>query len=1012
MVPRPSRLAAVLAVLLMVNTLPVAMTEQMEDGGQMARVTGQGDDWDISRPVPLDPCPMPRAIGTVTPVISPTEEPLYAVDWDPSTGEALVGGTNGTVLEYNATTGFRAIQQDNNYTIRYIAFRPLNTSTFALLAGDDMSGSPGKASFLLLYDGTTFTRLATPAYKEIKGIAWSSDASFALLAATKGIDGVVLKYQGGSLSEIFTDNSRNYKAMCWGEQGAWLAGYNYDNSSLNIQGIDGSAVTVDVPGPALDIFATDLSWSKSLGSGLCTAELTTLLRFNALGAVKVTDGSLKGELQGVAWAPQRSLALIAGIDLSIEPGTDGLLFAYDGSKITLESSGRYAGLNDAAWNPGGRYALVTGDNGTVLRFNAPNTVPFCLIENPKSGALVSARTRVNGTALDPDGDPIISVKVKMDSGSWQDAAGGESWYFDWDTTTTGNGQHEVYARSNDGADDSPSDVRLVIVSNPNHPPEVSINSPAEGAGVTGTVVVSGTASDPDAGDAVTSVQVSIDNGQWTSATGTASWSYSWDTLTYDDGTHAVRARCSDGEANSTVASRTVTVQNHGPNAPPTCAITSPSGGDTVSGMALLQGTAADADNGVLAVFVRIDSGSWQQASGNTSWSYNWNTAPESGGSHLVSARAYDGIVNSSEVHINVNVNHPPACVITAPGESDQVSGRVQVTGAANDPDPGQEVTAVYVKIDSGEWARANGTSDWSYGWDTSAVTAGAHTIRARSYDGSLYSPEQSRPVAVDRLPTAVTLSEPTSWGIDWVLLVWSRNMDSDFYRYAVYRSERGGQPLSELSPTTYIFGQSVNLYNHSGLRARTTYWFRVVVQDATNHSAESNEVFATTERENTRPVAMLTASRTHATVGETVSFSADGSYDPDRGGRLVRFQWDFEGRGRFEIDSGPLSTQRHEFSRAQSYTVQVRVTDERGASSVASVNLTVREKTVNGPDPVLVAGVLFGVIVAAAAATYFFMRRRPREVETYYEEAVQRPAVKRRKQYWPDEEAPAARRRR
>jgi hypothetical protein len=992
MVPRYRRLLAAMAVLLMVNTMPLAVTEPASGGGPAG-----------SDAAPPGTGASPRALGTVTPIVSPTDEALYAVGWVPSTGNALLGGANGTVLEYNAATGFRSMQQDGNFTFRHIAFRPLNTSTLALVAGEDFSTAPVASSVLLLYDGATFTRIPTGAYSEIRGIAWSADASYAMLAVTKGVNGVVLKYQGGALSEIHTDTVRKFKAVCWGAQGAWLAGYNYDNQTLDIQFFDGSAITADVPLSPLAIFATDISWSGALGAGLCTAEDTTVLRFNAAGAVKVAEPSLKGNLYGTAWSPSRSLALVAGADLSVEPGRDGLLYSYDGSKVTLESSGLYNGLNGAAWHPDGRYALLAGDNGTVLRYNAPNAKPLCLIENPKSGALAGGTVRVNGTAGDPDGDPILSVEVRIDSGEWQTATGGESWYFDWDTTTASNGQHTVYARSGDGADHSVSDARVVIVDNPNHPPSVSISSPAEGARVSGVVAITGTASDPDTGDAVTSVQVSVDGGPWAFATGTSAWTYNWDTVTVEDGPHSVRARCSDGEANSTVASRGVTVQNHGPNAPPTCAISSPGNGETVTGAVLVQGTAADADNGVLAVYVRIDSGPWQQASGNTSWTFNWNSAPETGGGHLVTARAYDGIVNSSEVHVNVMVNHPPACVITSPGKDDRVGGTVVIKGAANDPDAGQEISAVYVKIDSGEWAAAAGTTDWSYKWDTNTTTDGPHTIRARSYDGAAYSAEQSRPVTVDRPPAAVALSEPTSWGIDWVLLVWSRNLDADFARYEVYAASREGQPLSELSPRM-IYGQSVGLYNYTGLSARTTYWFRVRVVDSGGSTSVSNEVFATTERENTPPVAMLTASPSRAKTGETITFSADGSYDPDRGGRLSRFQWDFEGRGRFDVDSGVLPTQRHEYSRPGRYQVSVRVTDERGASSVATVNVTIDEKTSKGLDTGALMAAVLVIAVAAAAAAFFLIRRRPPAQESYYEEAVHRPAARRRKEYWPEEQ--------
>jgi hypothetical protein len=424
---------------------------------------------------------------------------------------------------------------------------------------------------------------------------------------------------------------------------------------------------------------------------------------------------------------------------------------------------------------------------------------------------------------------------------------------------------------------------------------------------------------------------------------------------------------------------------------------------------LIEGNAADADNGVQAVFVRIDSGTWQQASGTTSWSFLWDTGPAAGGSHLISAHAFDGLVNSSEVHINIAVNHPPACTITSPAAGDAVSGVVTITGTASDPDSGQTITAVSVKIDGGDWAVATGTLSWSYKWDTAGAVAGTHTIHARSSDGSLDSAEATDTVTVRKLPTPVVLSDPASVGEKWVVLVWSRNADSDFARYEVYMSEQEGQPLSELSPRN-IPTQSVTVYNYTGLQPRTTYWFRVVVKINSGLQAVSNEVFATTERENQPPVAMLTASTTRATVGSSITFSADGSYDPDRGGRVARFQWDFDGSGRFAIDSGLISSQRHEFGRAGKFTVSVLITDDRGATSTISVNVTIVEPQKSGLDPLLIGGLLV-VFVIVGAAAYFLVRRAPPEEPTP-EERIHEAAARRRRERWPDEgEPPRAKKR-
>jgi alpha-glucosidase (family GH31 glycosyl hydrolase) len=78
------------------------------------------------------------------------------------------------------------------------------------------------------------------------------------------------------------------------------------------------------------------------------------------------------------------------------------------------------------------------------------------------------------------------------------------------------------------------------------PPTVAISAPADGFTVTGIVSVSGTASD---NVAVAKVEVSIDGGGWSLASGTTNWSFSLDTQSLVNGLHSISARATDGSSN-------------------------------------------------------------------------------------------------------------------------------------------------------------------------------------------------------------------------------------------------------------------------------------------------------------------------------------------------------------------------------------------------------------------------------------------------------------------------------
>lgn len=90
------------------------------------------------------------------------------------------------------------------------------------------------------------------------------------------------------------------------------------------------------------------------------------------------------------------------------------------------------------------------------------------------------------------------------------------------------------------------------------PPTITIDSPADGATVSGTFTASGTASS-DAG--ISRVETRIDGGPWQTATGTTSWSLDIDTSSVSNGDHTLEARAVAGDGQTASARITINVAN-------------------------------------------------------------------------------------------------------------------------------------------------------------------------------------------------------------------------------------------------------------------------------------------------------------------------------------------------------------------------------------------------------------------------------------------------------------------
>jgi Tol biopolymer transport system component len=95
-----------------------------------------------------------------------------------------------------------------------------------------------------------------------------------------------------------------------------------------------------------------------------------------------------------------------------------------------------------------------------------------------------------------------------------------------------------------------------------------------------------------------------------------------------------------------------------------------------------------------------------------------------------------------------------------------------------------------------------------------------------------------------------------------------------------------------------------------------------------------------------RPTATLAVTPTLALTGEDVSFDASGSTDPN--GTIARYQWDLDGDGSFERDTGTDPRTTKSYPSRFDGTVKVRVTDSGGLSAEAGQALVVTKVSASG----------------------------------------------------------------
>jgi len=178
------------------------------------------------------------------------------------------------------------------------------------------------------------------------------------------------------------------------------------------------------------------------------------------------------------------------------------------------------------------------------------------VKSSQNGGFADDDTTIEIELIGPD-----EVQLSIDFAEWFPVEGINPWSFAWATEAIGNGDHTIRSRGLFGSEVSGSCEVVCFVNNipDNILPEIRITAPMDGSSVSGTMPITGTASDEDG--SIERVEIAINNGSWQMVPFIASWTFPWQTDDLANGIHLIRVRSYDGIDYSPETSISLTVKN-------------------------------------------------------------------------------------------------------------------------------------------------------------------------------------------------------------------------------------------------------------------------------------------------------------------------------------------------------------------------------------------------------------------------------------------------------------------
>jgi hypothetical protein len=117
--------------------------------------------------------------------------------------------------------------------------------------------------------------------------------------------------------------------------------------------------------------------------------------------------------------------------------------------------------------------------------------------------------------------------------------------------------------------------------------------------------------------------------------------------------------------------------------------------------------------------------------------------------------------------------------------------------------------------------------------------------------------------------------------------------------------------------------------------------FGATVTDEAGNTSACSTGF--TYVEDSTPTVSLNVATNPVLTGASVRVDASAT-----GASIVRYEWDLDGNGSFETDTGTVPAATHSYSEAGALSIGVRVTNSAGKSAVARASLSVRLRPSDG----------------------------------------------------------------